>query len=350
MAKRLLLTISMLSLQLLVLSVSGIMQPKADPIERIVGVEVGNWVKYGDFMSTWWSNDPVAHPEAFLIETNETLWVKNTVLSISGTQINFQMVTRYKNGTETTSVEIVDVYSGGGNGTTLFVSAGLSAPDTIYAIGSDKINETISREYIGLYRQTNHLNASSVEYPDPYDLSDFVSMYVDHYWDKATGVLCERLGTFAHYRDSYVSLSSITQKIIETDLWGPNVSDKTDPVADAGLDQTVEVGTTVTFDAGGSIDNMGIALYEWDFGDGTYGNGIVATHIYTASGTYTVTLAVKDAAGNSDTDTITVTIEEATWSPSPTPPIIGLLAITGLAVLLGLFFWRLRSAKTRRKG
>ena len=344
MANKLVLRTFMLFLLFVVFGTSGIVQPKADPVERIVGVKVGNWVKYGDFMSTWWSDDPTAQPEAFLIETNETVWVKNTVLSISGTQINFEVVTHYKNGTETTTVDIVDVYSGAGNGTIMFLSAGLSAPDTIYAIGSDKINETISRKYVGLFRQTNHLNASWVEYPNP-DLSEFVSVSHDHYWDKATGVLCERLVTFAHYKDPYLSLSSITQKIVETDLWGPEVPDEIPPVADAGLDQTVEVGTTVTFNAGGSIDNMGIALYEWDFGDGTYGNGMVTTHIYATPGTYTVTLAVRDAAGNSATDTMTVIIEEAT---SP-PPITGLLVIVGSIILLGLFFWRLRSAKTKRK-
>lgn len=345
MAKKVVLTTFMVFLLFVVLGMLGIAPSTADPVERKVGVKVGNWVKYGDFMSTWSSDDPTAQPEAFLIETNETVWVKNTILSISGTQINFEVVTHYKNGTETTTVDIVDVYSGVGNGTTMFISVGLSAPDTIYAIGEDKINETIQRKYVDLFRQTNHLNASRIEYPNPYDLSEFVIISVDYYWDKATGGLCERLGTFAHFKPPYLSLSSITQKIVETDLWGAEVPDETPPVANAGPDQTVEVGTTVTFDASGSSDNMGIASCKWNFGDGTYENGMVTTHTYTTPGTYNVTLTVRDAAGNSATDTTTVIIKEA----PPPPPITGPVVIIGFMVLLGLFFWRLRSAKTKRK-
>jgi parallel beta-helix repeat protein len=86
------------------------------------------------------------------------------------------------------------------------------------------------------------------------------------------------------------------------------VLDVTDPVANAGQDQTVNVGATVTFDAGGSTDNVGIVSYEWDFGDGTSGTGITATHEFANAGTYTVTLTVEDTAGNQATDTITVTV------------------------------------------
>jgi PKD repeat protein len=36
--------------------------------------------------------------------------------------------------------------------------------------------------------------------------------------------------------------------------------------------------------------------YTWDFGDATTGNGFIATHTYTTSGTYTVCLTVTDSA------------------------------------------------------
>ncbi|MEM6272030.1 MAG: PKD domain-containing protein [Bacteroidota bacterium] len=55
---------------------------------------------------------------------------------------------------------------------------------------------------------------------------------------------------------------------------------------------------TTTFTA----DSAGIALFEWDFGDGSpvaFGNPI--THTYTTAGSFTVTLIVEDSIGCRDT-------------------------------------------------
>jgi len=93
------------------------------------------------------------------------------------------------------------------------------------------------------------------------------------------------------------------------------VLDVTKPIANAGQDQTVNVGATVTFDAGGSTDNVGVVSYEWDFGDGTTGIGKTTTHTYTTAGNYTVTLTVKDAAGNYATDSITITVLATEGTP-----------------------------------
>ncbi|MGD9483494.1 S8 family serine peptidase [Streptomyces sp. TRM70308] len=58
------------------------------------------------------------------------------------------------------------------------------------------------------------------------------------------------------------------------------------------------------FDAAGSTDADGdIASYAWDFGDGTSGNGVNASHDYRGAQTYTAELTVTDASGNSDTAT-----------------------------------------------
>lgn len=52
------------------------------------------------------------------------------------------------------------------------------------------------------------------------------------------------------------------------------VADMEPPVADAGPDQTVMAEETVSFNAEGSTDNVGIVSYKWDFRDGTTGTGI----------------------------------------------------------------------------
>ncbi len=82
------------------------------------------------------------------------------------------------------------------------------------------------------------------------------------------------------------------------------------PMADAGPDRTVRVGTTVAFDGSGSTDNVGIVNYTWSFNDGGARYRYVATWSYQLAnvGTYTITLTVKDAGGNSDVDMLVITV------------------------------------------
>jgi len=92
-----------------------------------------------------------------------------------------------------------------------------------------------------------------------------------------------------------------------------NINDP--PVADAGPDQEVYVGDTVNFDASGSSDpDDQIVDYIWDFDDadglGEDAVGITAANIYSAVGTYIVTLTVFDSGDLSSQDTATVTVTE----------------------------------------
>jgi serine protease len=88
------------------------------------------------------------------------------------------------------------------------------------------------------------------------------------------------------------------------------------PVADAGPDQTAYLGDEVVFDGSGSYDiDDGIDSYIWNFGDGKTGNGLTATHSYSASGQYTVTLEVTDTLGAKDSETAIVEVTEQSASP-----------------------------------
>lgn len=59
-------------------------------------------------------------------------------------------------------------------------------------------------------------------------------------------------------------------------------------------------GLTITADASGTTSSLPIALYVWDFGDGTFGTGMVTTHTYAAPGIYTVRLIVHALDANGD--------------------------------------------------
>ena len=81
------------------------------------------------------------------------------------------------------------------------------------------------------------------------------------------------------------------KKVTITDSGGTNVP------PNAVITYTQD-GDTVNFDGSGSTDSDGnISEYRWDFGDGTTGTGNVVSHSYTGSGSYPVTLAVRDNNG-----------------------------------------------------
>ena len=83
------------------------------------------------------------------------------------------------------------------------------------------------------------------------------------------------------------------------------------PVANAGGPYAGVVGAAVFLHGEGSSDPDGNGLtYAWDFGDASTGTGATPSHIYSATGTFTVTLTVTDngmpALSNTATTTATV--------------------------------------------
>lgn len=312
--------------------------------ESVVGVEVGDWVKY-DLMATFVSDDPNAQIPPELVEMNDTESIKNVVVAISDTKITFDRIIHYTDGNETKSVEYVNVDTGSSstNGGFMFIPSNLGKDDLIHASFTEhySINETIHRTYMGRTRDINHLNISTTIYGE----FDITIITANYYWDKATGILCERPGTFLTYdrRTDYTTSFAMSEKIVDTNLWAGK-PDTQPPVAEAGQNQAVNMGTRVTFDATGCSDNVGIVSYEWDFGDGSTGTGIITTHVYTNLGSHVVTLTVWDAAGNNNTDEMTVNVEEATI-----PPTVGVFALAVVAlVVIGTFVWRRKKRRRKR--
>ncbi|MEZ0392870.1 MAG: PKD domain-containing protein, partial [Pseudobdellovibrionaceae bacterium] len=71
------------------------------------------------------------------------------------------------------------------------------------------------------------------------------------------------------------------------------------------------------FDASTSQDSDGsIVSYDFDFGDGSHASTAVAEHIYSAPGTYQITLTVKDNKFATATKTISLLVKDAT------PPVV----------------------------
>ncbi len=71
----------------------------------------------------------------------------------------------------------------------------------------------------------------------------------------------------------------------------------------------LQTNSTLTVDASGSFDPDGaIVNYTWAFGDNTTAYGPTATHRYRRSGSYRLTLTLRDAEGKTNASTMTVEI------------------------------------------
>ena len=91
------------------------------------------------------------------------------------------------------------------------------------------------------------------------------------------------------------------------------VCDPTDPIAEAGPNQTVNLGVgpvAVQMDGGASSDpDTSIVEYRWTCNDGSgvkFGEQVTCN--YSATGNYTVTLRVENECGQFDTDTVLVIV------------------------------------------
>lgn len=107
--------------------------------------------------------------------------------------------------------------------------------------------------------------------------------------------------------------SSITDEDSDNTLFGWYVSDIPDaPTADAGTDQIIFAGVTVTLDASNSSNpNGGSLAYAWDFNnDGLYddASGVAVQISFSQVGEYVIGLQVIDDGGLSSTDTVKVTV------------------------------------------
>jgi PKD repeat protein len=95
------------------------------------------------------------------------------------------------------------------------------------------------------------------------------------------------------------------------------------PTANAGSNQTVNEGAMVTFN--GSAAGSSALSYVWTFGDGSSEPGtLMPMHTYAAPGSYTATLTVTDAVGQTATSSIVVTVKNLPPTAMPGGPYTGI--------------------------
>jgi hypothetical protein len=172
-----------------------------------VGVEAGDWAKY-NITGAWQSTDPSATEPSQIEAFREIAWVKFEVQSVSNTYITILQTYHYKNGTEQSappmSGDIATQF------TTIVIPGNLSGGDMIPGTAAP-LNSTASRSYAGTERVVNCLDYSG----SFYGMNTTQTMY----WDKATGMLCEMFMEISMLTNSYVTTTSTSLVMIETNMW-----------------------------------------------------------------------------------------------------------------------------------
>ncbi len=124
----------------------------------------------------------------------------------------------------------------------------------------------------------------------------------------------EETGTGVTADHSYIAVGDYTVKLTVKNNAITATSEKTITVLEdetelvaaieTGKEGCAYVPCTINFDA--SKSTGAIESYEWDFGDDLTGTGVQAEHAFNSLGSFTVTLTVSDASGNSDTTSVVI--------------------------------------------
>jgi PKD repeat protein len=250
------------------------------------------WWQFGDGSAVATSSSSVSHTWTAAGVYSVTLWVRDAAWVWSAAP-DVAQVTIGGGATTTTTTQPVTTTTAGGTNKVPTADAGPNqATQTLLSL---TFNGSGSRDPDGTIALASWSFGDGTSAP---------GLVVSHSYGSA--------GTYV------ATLSVIDNRgALDTDTATITVANRA-PTANAGPDLTGTAGAAVTLNGSGSSDLDGtITGWAWTFGDGTTGTGAVASHVYTAAGTYTARLTVTDNEGASASDTAVVTVTaaaSATWA------------------------------------
>ena len=194
------------------------------PQRYTVGVKAGDWAGYGDISFEWSSNITGQEPPPRL----NMSWADLKILDVQNSSVTARMVTIFKNETEETLVDWVNVATGEGAMSMMIIPSNLSVGDRIpgslkwYTAEPLKlfVNDTATRHYAGSNREVNFAN---ILHPIVYGNITYGAWNISLYWDQKTGVLCEEITSYAIAYSvnstNYYANMSITYRMTGTNIW-----------------------------------------------------------------------------------------------------------------------------------
>jgi len=180
-------------------------------------------------------------------------------------------------------------------------------PPSLYEIGGGPVQVSASFGWSPQPAEEGSpvsFNDASVVWPDT---------VVSRDWSFGDGNISQEQNPTHTYGDNglyQVSLTVTTENGYQVAGWQNIIIENVPPVVEAGPDQTVSEGDSVSIAANSSDPGwLDTHTITWDFGDNTTASGNLNTsHVYADNGVYTVNVSVTDDDGGTGTDTLIVTV------------------------------------------
>jgi hypothetical protein len=192
-----------------------------------VGVQVGDWFKYEGTLVSWEADEGVPFPpsqyDTDVLTYNMSDWFKYTVTAIDGETVTFEIVTHWKNGSETTETIVDDMAN---SFTMMCIGTNLGPGDQVrpeydwtetfgfpWIWGARTLNASEQDPYAGGTREANVL-----DWWMPPIFGDPTTRQIYH-WDKDTGIqtLYETHSAQTAYDDQFQPIgdySYVTRRVL----------------------------------------------------------------------------------------------------------------------------------------
>ena len=275
------------------------------------------------------NDKPVADSQSVITTQNTSVNITLTASDVDDDSLNYSIVSEPLNGTLTgTAPDVTYTPNPDYNGPDSFTfnandgnanSSIATVSITVTAVNNPPVANA-NGPYTGIEGVAVTFNGSGSFDPDGNSLT-----YVWDFGDGNNGTDMSPTHTY-DANGTYTVTLIVNDGIVNSDPDTTNVTiDDVDPVASFTSDSPKPEGVAMTFtDNSTSYDD--ITSWNWDFGDGGTSSMQNATYAYTQNGTYTVTLTIKEADGDTSKATQSVTATDkdptASFTYSPATPVV----------------------------